>query len=103
MKDPTLYLHHESTADGIEGIRKDSGQCSHCLCHRPLGDEVGVLLISKDDSFGSIIEPEVCASVNNDTLQEDRLLSPSTCWWSAGNQSANFTVFLTVLLPHGNR
>ena len=63
------YLHHESTTDSVEGIREDSGCRSDSLCHRPLGNEVGVLLVGKDDTLGGIVQPKVCASVHNDTLQ----------------------------------
>jgi hypothetical protein len=64
-----IHLHHESTADGVKGVGEDSSSGSDSLSDGPLGNEVGVLLVLKEDSLGCVVQAEVGSSVHDDTLQ----------------------------------
>ena len=72
------YLHHESTPHSVEGVGEDPCSGCHCLRHSPLGNEVGVLLVRKDDTLGSVIQPEVCSSVHDDTLHASLIACQNT-------------------------
>mmetsp|Transcript_10385 Transcript_10385/g.26648 ORF Transcript_10385/g.26648 Transcript_10385/m.26648 type:complete len:392 (+) Transcript_10385:95-1270(+) len=62
-------LHHESSSDGVEGVRDDSTGDGDGLGDGPLGDDAGVLLsVAEDGSLGRVIKSEVGSSVDHDTL-----------------------------------
>jgi len=63
-------LHHEAPADGVEGIRDHVGGGGGGLRDRPLGHEVGILLVLEDDALACVVEAEVGAPVHDDALQQ---------------------------------
>lgn len=60
-------LHHESSSDGIEGVRGNTGGDSDELSEGPHGEEVSLLGIGEQDGLTSIEGTEVRGSVNDDT------------------------------------
>lgn len=60
-------LHHESSSDGIEGVRSNTSGHSDELSEGPHGEEVGLLGIGEENGLTGIEGSEVRGSVNNDT------------------------------------
>lgn len=93
---PGAYLHHQSSSDGVEWIGQHAGSSCHCLSHSPLSDEVGILFILEQYSFGCIIQAKVRSTVHDDSLH-------STChqkfdlnfWSGADTCSSTFVLVLT--------
>ena len=71
-------LHHESSSDGIEGVRSNTGGDSDELSESPHGEEVGLLGIGEENSLTGIEGSEVRGSVNNDTNDGDSETSIET-------------------------
>lgn len=63
------HLHHEATADSVEGVGHDTSSSSDGLSHGPLGEEVGGLLVLEQHALGRVVQSEVGATVHNDALQ----------------------------------
>jgi len=63
-------LHHQSSSDGIEGIREETGDSGDDLGNDEL-EEDGGLGVRQDSSLGSIVTTEVAGSVGNDTEDRD--------------------------------
>jgi len=63
-------LHHQSSSNGIEGIRKETRKRSNDLGDDEL-EEDGGILVSQDGSLSSIVTTEVAGSVSDDTKDGD--------------------------------
>jgi len=63
-------LHHQSSSDGIEGIRKETRKSSDDLGNDEL-KENGGLGVSQEGSLSGIVTTEVAGSVGNDTEDRD--------------------------------
>jgi len=63
-------LHHQSSSNGIEGIRKETRKRGNDLGDDEL-EEDGGILVSQDGSLSSIITTEVAGSVGDDTKDGD--------------------------------
>jgi len=59
-------LHHQSSSDGIEGIREETGEGSDDLGNNKL-EEDGGLGVSQESSLSGIVTTEVAGSVGNNT------------------------------------
>jgi len=59
-------LHHQSSSDGIKGVRDNTGDGSDDLGNKEL-EKDGGLGITQEGSLGSIITTEVAGSVSDDT------------------------------------
>ncbi len=69
LKWESTHLHHETTADSVEGVGHDTGSSSDSLSHSPLGEEVGGLLVLEQHSLGCVVQTKVGSAVHDDTLQ----------------------------------
>jgi len=63
-------LHHQSSSDGIKGIREETGEGSDDLGNDEF-EEDGGLGVSQDGSLSGIVTTEVAGSVGNDTEDRD--------------------------------
>jgi len=63
-------LHHQSSSNGIEGIREDTGEGGNNLGNEEL-EEDGGLGVRQEGSLGSIVTTEVASSVGYDTEDGD--------------------------------
>jgi hypothetical protein len=64
-------LHHESSSDGIEGIREESRETSDDLSNEELEENGGVLVVTEQDSLEGIVTSEIAGSVSYDTKDGD--------------------------------
>lgn len=71
-------LHHQSTSDGVEGVRSDTGGDSDALSEAPHGEEVSLLGIGEENGLTGIEGTEVRGSVNDDTNDGDSETSVET-------------------------
>jgi len=63
-------LHHQSSSDGIEGIRDNTGDSGDNLGNEELVEDGG-LGVRQEGSLGSIVTTEVTGSVGDDTNDGD--------------------------------
>ena len=63
------HLHHEATADCVEGVGHNTSQRCDGLSNAPLGKEVGSLFVLEQHALRCVIQSKVGAAVHNDTLQ----------------------------------
>lgn len=71
-------VHHESSSDGIERVRDDSGGDGNALSESPQGKNVGGLGVGEHHGFTSIEHTEVGSAVGNDTDDRDSEASVKT-------------------------
>lgn len=64
-------LHHESSSDGIEGVRDDTRDGRHSLSDEELEEEASARVFADEQVLGGIVETEVSTSVHDDTLDGD--------------------------------
>jgi len=64
-------LHHESSSDGIEGIREQAREGGDELGNDEFVEDAGVLVITEQDSLQGIVTTEVASSVGDDTEDGD--------------------------------
>lgn len=64
-------LHHQSSADGIKGVRDDTGGNGNELSETPDGEEVGRLDVVEQKNFAGVEHTEVGSAVSDDTDDRD--------------------------------
>lgn len=64
-------LHHQTTTNGVEGIRENACRGGDGLSDGPLGNEWGVLLVLEENALGCVVETEVGTAVHDDALDRD--------------------------------
>jgi hypothetical protein len=93
-------LHHQSSTDGVEWVRDNTGGDSDNLSESPSGEEVGLLGVWEEDRLASVEHTEVGGTVGDDTDDRDSETSVES-FWAVGlahlNEAVNETGELTIL------